>query len=87
MWHEVFFFIPVIGHKFPVTRNKFPLSGNEFPVTGNNIIEKAMNKPWRQNSANGKWHFISRRREIGLNKSKVLQRLRKQKSKLALMDK
>ena len=46
-----------------------------------------MNKYWRQNSANGKWHFISRRGELGLKKSKVLQRLKKQKSKLAFMDK
>ena len=51
------------------------------------IIERAMNKYWRQNSANDKRHFISRRGELGLKKSKVLQRLRKQKSKLALMDK
>ena len=51
-----------------------------------NIIERAMNKYWRQNSVNGKWHFISRRGELGLKKSKVLQRLRKQKSKLAFMD-
>ena len=75
------------GHKFPVTRNQFPVTGNKFPVTGNNIIERAMKKHWRQNSANGKWNFISRRGELGLNKSKVLQRLRKQKSKLAFMDK
>ena len=45
-----------------------------------------MNNYWRQSSANGKWHFISRRGELGLKKSKVLQRLRKQKSKLAFMD-
>ena len=70
MWHEVFFFIPVIGQTFPGTRNQFPKTGNKFPVTGNNIIERAMNKHWRQNSANGKWHFISRRGELGLNKSK-----------------
>ena len=83
----VLFFIPVTGHKFPVTRNQFPVTGRKFPVTGRNILERAMNKYWRQNSANGKWHIISRRGELGLNKSKVLQRLRKQKSKLALMDK
>ena len=51
------------------------------------IIFVSVNKYWRQSSANGKWHFISRRGELGLKKSKVLQRLRKQKSKLAFMDK
>ena len=70
-----------------MTRNQFPVTGNKFPVAGNNVIERAMNKHWRQNNANGKWHFISRRGEFGLDKSKVLQRLRKQKSKLVLMDK
>ena len=52
-----------------------------------NIIERAMNKYWMQNRANGKWHFINRRGELWLKKSKVLQRLRKQKFKLASMDK
>ena len=33
------------------------MKGNEFLVTGNDIIERAMNMHWRQNSANGKWHF------------------------------
>ena len=51
------------------------------------IIERAMDKYWRENSANGKWHFVSRRGELGFKKSKVLQRLKKQKSKLAFMDK
>ena len=52
-----------------------------------NIIERAMNKYWRESSANGRWHFVSRKGELGLNKSKVLRRLKKQKSKLAFMDK
>ena len=51
------------------------------------IIERAMNKYCRENSANGKWHFVSRRWELGFKTSKVLQRLKKQKSKLAFMDK
>ena len=51
------------------------------------IIERAMNKYWMENSANGKWHFVSRRGELGFKTSKVLQRLKKQKSKLAFMDK
>ena len=64
---------------------------SEIPKTLLNALKLIMfvsvNNYWRQNSANGKWHFISRRGELGLKKSKVLQRLRKQKSKLAFMDK
>ena len=52
-----------------------------------NIIERTMNKYWRESSANGRWHFVSGKGELGLNKSKVLRRLKKQKSKLAFMDK
>ena len=49
--------------------------GTKFPVTGDKY-------PYY-----GKWHFISRRGELVFKKSKVLQRLRNQKSKLAFMDK
>ena len=52
-----------------------------------NIIERAMNKYWRESSANGRGQFVSGKGELGLNKSKVLRRLKKQKSKLAFMDK
>ena len=52
-----------------------------------NIIERAMNKYWRESSANGRWHFVSGKGELSLNKSNVLQRLKKQKSKLAFLDK
>ena len=71
----MFFVIPVTGDKFPVTRNKFPVTRSKFLVTGNKF-PVTMNNYWRQNSANGKWHFISRKGELGLKKSKVLQRLK-----------
>ena len=50
------------------------------------IIERVMDKYWRENSANGKWHFFCRRGELGFKNNKVLQRLKMQESKLAFMD-
>ena len=92
----------VTGKIFLLTGKIFCLTGKMFLVTGkifcftengpllhhaDIIIERAMNKYWMENSANGKWHFVSRRGELGFKTSKVLQRLKKQKSKLAFMDK
>ena len=92
----------VTGKIFLLTGKIFCLTGKMFLVTGkifcftengpllhhaDIIIERGMNKYWMENSANGKWHFVSRRGELGFKTSKVLQRLKKQKSKLAFMDK
>ena len=74
--------VPVTENKFPVTRNKFPVTRNIFPltkskflVTGNKFPVTMINY-WRQNSANGKWHFISRR---GLKKEQSSAKIKKAK--------
>ena len=66
----------VTGKIFLLTGKIFCLTGKMFLVTGkilcftengpllhhaDIIIERAMNKYCRENSANGKWHFVSRR--------------------------
>ena len=85
----------VTAKTFLVAAKIFLVTGKIFCFTENGpllhhadiIIERGMNKYWMENSANGKWHFVSRRGELGFKTSKVLQRLKKQKSKLAFMDK
>ena len=50
------------------------------------IQEKSMNAYWKEITQTGEWHFVRRKDELGFNKSKVLDRLFKEKSKLGFMD-
>ena len=53
-----------------------------------NILEKAMNQYWKENTATGKWHFIRNTEYIRTytgGASKVLGKLLDKKSKLSFM--
>ena len=52
------------------------------------ILERAMDKYWKENSANGKWHFIRNTQDIRTytgDSSKVVGKLLDQKSKLSFL--
>ena len=50
------------------------------------ILEKSMNAYWKEITQTGEWHFVRRKDELRFNKSKVLDRLFKEKFKLGFMD-
>ena len=51
-------------------------------VHADNLLNQAMNKYWN----NSEWHFIKTKTEGLLHTSKVIDRLKKEKSKLSFMD-
>jgi len=54
-------------------------------IHADNLLKIAIDKYW-SNTKDGKWHFISKTSE-GLNmNSKVIVRLKKQRSKLSFME-
>ena len=55
-------------------------------IHADKLLLAAMNKYWKSNG-NGEWHFVKKGRDNMFKQSKVLNKLKNQKSKLAFMDK
>ena len=55
-------------------------------VHADRLLKKAMEKYWRSVNQSGEWHFIRKKSEGLFIKSKVIDRLKSEKSKLSFMD-
>ena len=50
------------------------------------ILKKAMHRYWKDVSQNGEWHFVMMKSESLFKASKIMDRLKSEKSKLSFMD-